>query len=232
MNIEEAKANIGKEVVYIGSINRLINLFSGGTFLIASIHANGDLVVVESGDFILTVEPQHLQLKHSTYKVGDQVVLDESTKPYTLTNSDGGASVKAGNPIDNHTYAIIGIGADGDVHLADYGWIQPRHLKLAPQSEDQDFLKGDPVINGIHADIHNAMKGEHKELLKLVINGKEIKDFNADEEVIINSKVKYHSEEMRKYRDEVAQTLLEHGVPLDKDFKNKIDLYINAVTTK
>lgn len=239
MNLNEAKQNIGKEVVLLEHTKPYTH--SNGKIFNKAVSKQLERIECLKIDFItrgnvvvntLLIDPKHIALKQPTYKVGDQVVLDESTKPYTLTNSDGDTVKMKRYVDDSMVYKIIGICGDDDVHLADYGWIQSRHLKLAPQAEDQDFLKGDPVINGIHADIHNAMKGEHKEHLKLVINGKEIKNFNADEEVIISSQVNYHSEEMRVYRNEVAQILLASGVPLDKDFKNKIDLYVNAVTTK
>lgn len=201
MNIEEAKANIGKEVVYIGSINQILNGFSGGTFLITGIQ-DDNLIIVGSKDFIFAVEPQELQLKQPNYKVGDQVVLDESTKPYT-NNSIYGSGVPIPFDLRDEIHSVVLMCDDRCViienSIGGQVEIHPRHLKLAPQLE---------------------------------INGKEIKNFNADEEVIISSQVKYHSQEMRKYRDEVAQTLLANGVPLDKDFKNKIDLYVNAVTTK
>lgn len=216
MNIEEAKQNIGKEVVYTGLSNKLINLFSGGNFLIASIHANGDLVVVESGDFIFTVKPQHLQLKHPTYKVGDQVVLDESTKPYTVTNGNGGTSAIETELNDDRVYAVSGIDShgDGDVHLSGYGWIQPRHLKLAPQ---------------------------------LKINGKEIKNFNADGTSSSNPKLRKDKDENITnfvnvsnnyttdeaiYRKELAMFLVSSGVPLDDIFKARLDLLIDAIHNK
>lgn len=130
MNIEEAKENIGKEVVYIGDETPCLK---GIIFTIVSVDNN--LIYVNSNDFCIRAKAFLLKLKHPTFKAGDQVVLDESTKPYTLTDMKGEIRELSGEPSNNKKYTVKGIDVMGDAYLADFGYINPRHLKLAPQQE-------------------------------------------------------------------------------------------------
>lgn len=160
MNIEEAKANIGKEVVYIGSKELAISDFKDGVFLIKEV-SNG-YIHTRSDKINWVLHPHDIELKHPTFKAGDQVVLDESTKPYTLTERNGSTSKREGELDASQVYVVIGTDDVGDVELDDEGFIHPRHLKLAPQQEAElpEFKVGEvqPSINQYLKDVTDLLQ--------------------------------------------------------------------------
>lgn len=141
MNIEEAKANIGKEVVllkntkpYVGRSEwskELAEVFDHNDFLVLrGLSDNGTLVDLNG----YTINPKHIALKHPTFKVGDQVVLDESTKPYKAFEATlDSMSVRKIEFV--HPLVVTYIGASGEVMINGSTLINSCHLNLAPQQE-------------------------------------------------------------------------------------------------
>lgn len=230
MNIEEAKANIGKEVVYIGSKELAISDFKDGVFLIKEV-SNGHIHTC-SDKINWVVQPHELQLKQPTFKTGDQVVLDESTKPYTLTAGSGEPSERAGKLEDNRIYTVMGIAEDGDVNLVNCGWIQSRHLKLAPQlkidgKEVKDFDDSEQVVSNPEVEKFDQ---ERDKIIRDVIA--ELRK-DADDKItqVVNVSNNYTAEEPIS-RKELAMFLVSSGVPLDDIFKARLDLFIDAIHNK
>ena len=132
LTLEEAKANIGKEVVYIGEHISAKKDFANHEATIAKVLPNSDFVDVrmkKRGVSILTwrVGINDLSLKQPL-KIGDTVKLDPSTKPYTWVNVNGDVVEKEDQNPRAEFFKVTHIHEDGEIELGSVGWIAPRHL--------------------------------------------------------------------------------------------------------
>lgn len=180
MNIEEAKANIGKEVVFLKETKPYFGIFDYNDEDYKDIEGKEKLIIDSVSDeegYICVsgyaIKPKHIALKHPTFKVGDQVVLDESTKPYTYIDFRGVRSTRRQFPDENKLFEVSSIEDNGNILLLGCGFIQPRHLKLAPQKEvkppKNDVVEFNPLFCNGFKQTHPRLKDVTNLLQKLDI---------------------------------------------------------------
>lgn len=192
MNIEEAKANIGAEVVLLedtkpysnskyADLAKNYDLFGLSVGNILSVNDIGDALVkfecedentAVTGkyiDFHLNISVGHIAIKQTTFKAGDQVVLDESTRPYTYGKKNRNAD-KEYNKYIGKTLTVIEVdnmGAEFKAPCGELDIINPCHLKLAPQ---QEVKLPSGILDGLKNDLDTSTRKMNSDQLKKIGN--------------------------------------------------------------
>ena len=93
----------------------------------------------------------NIEEKMIEYKIGDEVVLNPETKPYTFLNCDGDFIEIYNSTEEGKVYRILKICADGDFSVGQRDnhlfYIRPRHIKHAKENNILSTLSVDLSIN-------------------------------------------------------------------------------------
>lgn len=180
MNIEEAKKNVGKEVLLLKETKPYFGRAMYSDNLTKSIEEEDHLILNEvsrNGDWVgvsgYVINPKHIALKEITiseihdlssnkeqevkYKIGDEVVLRPETRPYSLKNTKGVAIPKQAELNDSLMYKVEKVLHDGDVYISGDGitrnCISHHHLKHAKENTNIGSLSVDLELNDLLKDI-------------------------------------------------------------------------------
>lgn len=154
LTLEEAEANIGKEVIYIGTDEYVKRNERKYSFYLKRIESFDcvtnirHIAVVAMGGIgrVCRLPIEHIALKQPL-KIGDTVKLDPSTKPYTVTNWKGKVVERTGFDEDSEEHTIMSIHADGDILIDNMGYIHPRHLIKVEEKDESTS------VGALHIDV-------------------------------------------------------------------------------